>query len=86
MKKNFDIIWRIRINCFWNYLKDLTKANQIKKEQVINQVNDELIDLRNIVIKKEITEYENSNNIIVGIAEKKLITLKVHSQDWDNYW
>ena len=45
-----------------------------------------MIDLRNIVIKKEITEYENSNNIIAGIAEKKLITLKVPSQDWDNYW
>ena len=45
-----------------------------------------MIDLRNIVIKKEITEYENSNNIIAGIVEKKLITLKVPSQDWDNYW
>ena len=41
MKKNLDIILRIRINCCWNYLKDLTKANQIKKEQVINQVNDD---------------------------------------------
>ena len=45
-----------------------------------------MIDLRNIVIKKEITEYENSNNIIAGIVEKNLITLKVPSQDWDNYW
>ena len=45
-----------------------------------------MIDLRNIVIKKEITGYENSNNIIAGIVEKKLITLKVPSQDWDNYW
>ena len=45
-----------------------------------------MIDLRNSVIKKEITGYENSNNIIAGIVEKKLITLKVPSQDWDNYW
>ena len=37
--------------------KDSTK--QSKNEQLINTINDELIDLRNAVIKKEISENKN---------------------------
>ena len=33
---------------------------QAKNEQIVNNVKDELINLRNAIIKKEIPEYENS--------------------------
>ena len=34
--------------------KDLIRAKQAKNEQLVNIINDELIDLRNAIIKKEI--------------------------------
>ena len=48
--------------------RDLIKATQAKNEQLVNNVNDGLIDLRNI-IRKEIPENQNPNKI-VDIVEK----------------
>ena len=54
---------------FWNYFmyqnpsflaKDLIVAKQAKTEQLVNNINDEL---RNAIIKKEIPENKNPNNI-----------------------
>ena len=65
---------------FWDYLtyqnpsflaKDLIRAKQDKNEQLVNDINDELIDLRNAIIKKEIPENENTNKL-VDIIEKIL--------------
>ena len=65
---------------FWNYFKyqnplllekDLIRATQTKNEQLVNNVNDGLIDLRSIIIRKEIPENKNPNKI-VDIAEKIL--------------
>ena len=44
--------------------KDLYKANQTKNEQTVNQINDALIDLKNDVIRKTISENENSDKAI----------------------
>ena len=50
---------------FWNYFKyqnpsflakDLTRITQAKNEQLLNNVNDGLIQLRNSIIRKEIPE------------------------------
>ena len=49
---------------FWNYFK--LKA---KNEQLVNNVNDGLNDLRKVVIRKEILENENPKKII-DIVEK----------------
>ena len=63
---------------FWNYFKyqkpsfsakDLIRVKQSKNEQLINNINDELIYLRNPIIKKEIPENEDP---IVDIVEKTL--------------
>ena len=43
--------------------KYLLRAKQHKNEQLVNNVNDGLIDLRN-AIKKEIAENENPNKIV----------------------
>ena len=51
--------------------KDLFRATQAKNEQLLNNVKDGLIDLRNSIIKKEIPENENPNKI-VDIVEKLL--------------
>ena len=57
---------------FWNYFmyqnrsflaKDLIVAKQAKNEQLVNNINGELIDLRNAIIKKEIPENKNPNKI-----------------------
>ena len=45
-------------------VKNLHKANQVKNEQIVNQVNDSLIDLNDAVYKKLITENENSDKIL----------------------
>ena len=54
---------------FWNYFnyqnpsllaKDLTRATQAKNEQLVNNANDGLTDLRNAIIKKEIPENEQT--------------------------
>ena len=48
--------------------KDLIRA---KNEKLVNIVNDELIDIRNAIIRKDIPENENPNKII-DIVEKIL--------------
>ena len=42
---------------------------QAKNEQLVNNINGGLIDLRNAIIKKEIPENENPKKI-VNIVEK----------------
>ena len=49
--------------------KNLIRARQTKNEQLANYVKDELIDLRNVIVRKEILENEIPNKIIV-IVEK----------------
>ena len=70
----------VNYEIFWNYFKyqnpllsekDLIRATQTKNEQLVNNVNDGLIDLRSIIIRKEIPENKNPNKI-VDIAEKIL--------------
>ena len=52
-------------------VKDLIRVKQLKIEQLVNNINDELIDLRNAIIKSEIPENKNPN--------KKLDTVeKIH--------
>ena len=62
---------------FWNYFKDqnssflardLTKAKQAKNEQLEININEQLLNLRNTIIKK-IPENENPNKIL-DIFEK----------------
>ena len=57
----------------WNYFrhqnssflpKYLTRATQTKNEKLVNNVKDGLIDLRNAIIKKEISENKNPNKIV----------------------
>ena len=48
--------------------KELYKANQAKNEQMVNQINDALIDLKGDVIRKTISEMK--------IQMKQLILLK----------
>ena len=45
------------------------KPIQLKSEQIVNQVNDALIDLRNDFNKKEVPENENPDKVI-DIVEK----------------
>ena len=70
----------VNYEIFWNYFKyqnpllsekDLIRATQTKNEQLVNNVNDGLVDLRSIIIRKEIPENKNPNKI-VDIAEKIL--------------
>ena len=68
---NDEIFW----NCFKyqnaSFLtKELIRANQAKNGQLVNNINDELIDLRNARNRKEIPGNENPNKI--DIAEKIL--------------
>ena len=69
---NYEIIWN-----YFKYQnpslleKDLIRATQTKNEPLVNNVNDGLIDLRSIIIRKEIPENKNPNKI-VDIAEKIL--------------
>ena len=62
---------------FWNYFKyqnpsflakDLIRAKQDKNEQLINNINDQLIHLRNAFIEKKILE--NENPIKADIVER----------------
>ena len=55
---------------FWNSFKyqnpslltkDLIRAAQAKNEQLLHNVNNGLIDLRNAIIRKDIPENENPN-------------------------
>ena len=63
---------------FWNYskyqnpqflAKDLIRATQGKNEQLVNNVHDGFIDLRNTIIRKEIAENLNQNKVL-EIVEK----------------
>ena len=65
---------------FWNYFKyqnssflakDLIKVTQAKTEQLVNNINDGLIDLRNAFNRKEIPANKNPNKIL-DIVEKIL--------------
>ena len=58
---------------FWKYskyqnpsflTKYLIRAKQVKNKQLVNNRTDELIDLRNTINKKEISENENPNKIV----------------------
>ena len=40
----------------WFLAKDLIRAKQPKNDQLVNNINDEFIDLRNTIIMKEIPE------------------------------
>ena len=44
---------------------------QAKNDQLVNNVNDELIDIKNAIIRKEIFEHDNPNKTI-DIVEKIL--------------
>ena len=70
----------INAEIFWNYLKyqyqlflakDLITSKQAKNEQLVNSINGELIDLQNVITKKEIPENENPDKI-ADIVEKIL--------------
>ena len=70
----------INAEIFWNYLKYqyqlflakyLITSKQAKNEQLVNSINGELIDLQNVIIKKEIPENENPDKI-ADIVEKIL--------------
>ena len=50
---------------------DLIRATQAKNEQLVNNFNGRLIDLRNVIIRKEIRENENPNKIF-DIVKKPL--------------
>ena len=52
-------------------VKKLIRAKQAKNEQLVNDINDKLIGLRNAIIKNEIPENENPNKL-VDIIEKML--------------
>ena len=54
-----------------NLLKDLLEADHAKSEELVNNINDGLIDLRNAIIKKEIPGNKNPNKIIY-VVEKVL--------------
>ena len=71
---------------FWNYIKYLSPlclakylstAKQSKKQKLVINVNDELIDSLNAINKKRIPENENPNKI-VDIVEKILGFNKQH--------
>ena len=55
----------------FNLAKDLIRATQAKKEQLLDNVNNELIGLRNAIFRKQISENENRNKI-VKIVKKVL--------------
>ena len=59
----------IYCNCFkyqnLSFLaKDLIRATKARFEQLVNNVNDGLIDLRKTIIRKEIPENKNPNKIV----------------------
>ena len=49
--------------------KYLIRATQAKKEKLVNNIDDGLIDFKNAINRKEISENENPNKI-VDIVEK----------------
>ena len=61
--------------------KDLIRATQAKNEKFVNNINDGLIDLRNTIIRIEIPENKNPNQI-VDIVEKILKFDKQQKGKW----
>ena len=68
----------INAKIFWNYFKyqcplflakDLITSKQAKNEQLVNSINGELIDLQNVITKKEIPENENPDKIADIVEE-----------------
>ena len=75
---------------FWKYskyqnpsflTKYLIRAKQVKNKQLVNNRTDELIDLRNTINKKELSENENPNKI-VDIVEKIINFDKQQKGKW----
>ena len=57
----------------------LVRATQVKNEQLVNNINDGLIDLRNAINRKEIPQNENPNktaDIVRKILDKKVQEIK----------
>ena len=79
--KYFGIILSIRIHCFQQ--NDLIRAKEAKNEQIVNNINGGLTDLRNAIIKKEIPENENSHN--KQILSKKPSTFINNFKCFKNY-
>ena len=52
-------------------MKYLLEADQAKNEELVNNINDGLIDLRNAIIKTKLPENKNPNKII-DVVEKIL--------------
>ena len=50
-------------------LRNLLQAKQAKNEELVNNINDAFIELRNAIITKEIPEKESPNKIL-DIVEK----------------
>ena len=50
-------------------VRDLIRAHKAKNEQLVNNINSGLIDLRNAINRKKIPENENPNQIL-NIAKK----------------
>ena len=46
------------------FIKDLFEVNQDKNQELVNNVNDGLVNLINSIIKNEIPENKNLNEII----------------------
>ena len=80
---NDQIFWD-----YWKYrnplflAKDLIRATQAKNEKFVNNINDGLIDLRNTIIRIEIPENKNPNQI-VDIVEKILKFDKQQKGKWN---
>ena len=80
MKQIIDDEKDMNDEIFWDYFKyqnpsnlakDSIRAKHAKHEQLVNNINYALIDLKNAIIKKEIPENENPSKV-VDIGEKIL--------------
>ena len=72
---NNDIFWKYFQYQNPSFLaKDLIKANHAKNEQLVTNIDDGFVDLRNVINRKEIPEIENPDKII-DIAEKTLFLI-----------
>ena len=64
--RNYEIFWKnFQYQNPSFFAKDLITSNhQAKNEQLVNNIDDGLIDLRNAIIRKEIPENKNPNKIV----------------------
>ena len=58
--------------------KDLIRAKQAENEQLVNNINDGFIDLRNAIVRKEFPENENLNKIVHIID--KILDFNIHQK------